>query len=406
VIALAWRNMWRDWRRTAIALGAIALGVALLLLFDGLLHGSDQAIFGNAIRLYGGNLSIHAPGYRERAARIPLLPLADAAHVRATVSSVPEVVAAAPRIHTSGMLSHRGETLAIQIVAIDPVIEAPLSLQAANIAAGRFLVAGERGGIVIGRAAAERLGAVVGDTLDVIGRRRGDTVRQHRMDIVGVYDLGVPDLERNLVYMGIDDAQQLYNLRDQATEVVVYLGAMGREAVLMHQLQSQLPDYEVDTWQTLRPEIRQAIESKMAATSVFGGIVLVIASIGILNLMLMAAFERTREMGVLAALGMRGSRITLLFIIEGALIGVVGALVGTIVGGLLVGALGAVGIDLSLAAGMGELSALMGDRLRPTISLTDVFGRVLLVVAITALAACWPAWQAGRREPSAALRHV
>jgi ABC-type lipoprotein release transport system permease subunit len=406
MIALAWRNMWRDWRRTTIALGAIALGVALLLLFDGLLHGSDQAIFGNAIRLYGGNLQIHAPGYRERVARIPLLPLADAAHVRSTAGSLPGVVAAAPRIHTSGMLSHRGETLAVQIIASDPAIEAPLSLQAASVAAGRFLAAGERGGIVIGRAAAERLGAAVGDMLDVIGRRRDDTVRQHRMDVVGIYDLGIADLERSLVYIGLDDAQQLYNLRGQATEIVVFLGTVGGEAALMRRLQAQLPGYEVDTWQTLRPEIRQAIESKMAATSAFGGIVLAIASIGILNLMLMAAFERTREMGVLAALGMRGSRITLLFITEGALIGGVGALIGATIGGLLVGLLGAVGIDLSMAAGMGEISALMGDRLRPTISITDVLGRMLLVIVIAALAACWPAWQAGRREPSAALRHV
>ena len=83
---LAWRNLWRNWRRTVIALVAIVLGVALLLFFDGLLQGSDQAIFGNAVRLYGGNVQVHAPGYLDKASRQPLLPLEDA---DAVVQAVP-----------------------------------------------------------------------------------------------------------------------------------------------------------------------------------------------------------------------------------------------------------------------------------------------------------------------------
>src|SRR5215211_9140131 len=77
-IKLAWRNMWRNWRRTAIALIAIVLGLMLLLFFDGLIKGSDQAIFGNAVRLYGGNLQVHASGFRAKANRLPLLPLSNA----------------------------------------------------------------------------------------------------------------------------------------------------------------------------------------------------------------------------------------------------------------------------------------------------------------------------------------
>ena len=78
---LAWRNMWRNWRRTMIAVVAIVLGLILLLLFDGIIRGSDQAIFGNAVRVYGGNLQVHAPGYRDKAARLPMLPLDDPAAV-------------------------------------------------------------------------------------------------------------------------------------------------------------------------------------------------------------------------------------------------------------------------------------------------------------------------------------
>mgnify|MGYP001555367773 CR=1 FL=1 len=77
-IKLAWRNMWRNWRRTLIAMVAIVLGLVLLLFFDGFIAGSDQAIYGNAVRLYGGNIQAHDTGYREKARRLPILPLADA----------------------------------------------------------------------------------------------------------------------------------------------------------------------------------------------------------------------------------------------------------------------------------------------------------------------------------------
>src|SRR5512139_2106515 len=104
-IKLAWRNIWRNWRRTAIALVAIVLGVVLLLFMDGMIKGSDQAIFGNAVKMYGGNILVHAPGYRVKANRLPLLPLEDADAVLQTARSRPEVLAASKRIHTGGIIN-------------------------------------------------------------------------------------------------------------------------------------------------------------------------------------------------------------------------------------------------------------------------------------------------------------
>src|SRR5215216_144366 len=104
-ITLAWRNMWRNWRRTAIALVAIVLGLILLLFVDGLIKGSDQAIFGNAVRLYGGNIQIHAPGFREKSRRLPLLPLQKPAGLLETIRAQPQVKLASQRINTGGMIS-------------------------------------------------------------------------------------------------------------------------------------------------------------------------------------------------------------------------------------------------------------------------------------------------------------
>jgi ABC-type lipoprotein release transport system permease subunit len=406
IIVLAWRNMWRNWRRTAIALVAIVLGLTLLLFFDGLIKGSDQAIFGNAVRLYGGNLQVHAPGFRAKASRLPLLPLASADSVIQVVQAQPNILAVVQRISTSGIVSSGGNAARVAITAVDPAIEQPLSVQAAHVTEGRYLLPDDRDAILIGRALADRLQARVGDTVNLVGRRKNEAMRQHSMTIVGIYDLHMPDIEKGIVYMPLADAQTLYNLRGQATEAVIFLQKVGDEASLMATLQGDLPAYEVDTWQTLRPEIQQALQAKLAVTTFVGLVILLIASIGILNLMLMAVFERTREMGVLAALGMKGRQIMGLFVLEGAMIGLVGALIGCGLGVLLVGVMGTVGLDLSGYSGMGEVMALLGDRLYPTIGAADVVSRGLLVVALTALASLYPAWQAARQEPAAALHHV
>jgi ABC-type lipoprotein release transport system permease subunit len=405
-IALAWRNMWRNWRRTAIALVAIVLGVVLLLFFDGMIKGSDQAIFGNAVRLYGGNIQVHAPGFRAKANRLPLLPLDNIDVVLQAARAQPQVVAAARRIHTAGIVSSHGNALPVVITAIEPAVEAPLSLQAETITQGRFLSAEDGDAILIGQGLAERLQVGVGDNITLLGRRKNGFMRRHTMPVVGIYDLNMPEAEKGTVYIPLVDAQTLYNLRGQATEAAIFMQAVGSETSVMAALQTDLPNYEVDSWQTLRPEIRQTLDTKLAFTSFFGIIVLVIASIGILNLMLMAVFERTREMGVLAALGMKGRQIMGLFLLEGALIGIVGAVTGCGLGALLVGLVGQVGIDLSAASGMGEVMVLLGDRLYPSITPADLLSRGVLVVLITAIASLYPAWQASRKEPAQALHHI
>lgn len=405
-ITMAWRNMWRNWRRTTIALVAIILGLILLLLMDGMIKGSDQAIFGNAVRLYGGNIQVHAPGFRDRAHRLPLLPLDDAGAVVQAALAQPQVVAAAQRINTAGIVSSRGGAFPVVITAVEPAVEAPLSLQAENIAAGRYLHPQDGDGIFIGQALAGLLDVTPGDRVTLLGRRKNEAMRQHTMTVVGIYDLGEPEAEKGTVFIPLPVAQTLYNLRDQATEVSITLEQVGQEKGVVAALQPALPGYEVDSWETLRPEMRQTLDSKSTFTTFFGFIVLLIASIGVLNLMLMAVFERTREMGVLAALGMKGRQIMGLFVLEGALIGAVGAVAGCGLSLALLWLLGLRGLDFSFASGMGEITALMGDRIFPRVTVLSVVGRGLLVVVIAALAALYPALQAARKQPADALHQV
>ncbi len=405
-IKMAWRNMWRNWRRTLIASIAIVLGMVLLIFMDAIIRGSDQAIYSNAVRLYGGNVQVHAPGFRDKSSRLPLLPLDDANIVIAKVSKEPNVVNVSKRISTGGMVSSSEGSYPVSITAIEPESEASVSLVAEHISEGRFLRNDDGDNILIGQEMANLLDVGVGDRITLVGKRKDESMRQRSMTVVGIFNLGLGDAEKGLVYINLPVAQTLYNLRDQETEVAITLEEIGQEGALISSVRPDLPNYEIDSFYDLRPEIGEVLAQKGAFTKILGFIVLLMASIGILNLMLMAVYERTREMGVLAALGMKGRQLMGLFLLEGMFIGVIGAVIGCIVSWLLVSAVARVGIDYGIAEGTGDITALIGNRLYPSIPAINIVFYGLSVVFIAALASLIPAWQASHNEPAESLHHI
>jgi ABC-type lipoprotein release transport system permease subunit len=409
-IKLAWRNMWRNWRRTLIATVAIILSMILLIFFQAFMDGMDQSIYGNTVRLYGGNVLIHAPGYRAKATRLPMLPVEDVDAILAAFRSQPNVLAASRRINTGGLVSDREASQAVNITAIEPEFEAPISLAAENLIAGRFLMPEDGDNIVIGRALADHLNVSVGDRVSLLGRRKDQSMRQRSMTVVGIFDLGLGEAEKGLVFINLPTAQTLYNLRDEVTEVAVVLEKIGQEDTVINSIAPGFPNHEVDSIYTLRPEFGEALNIDRVIGLLLGGILLLMGGIGILNLMLMAVFERTREMGVLAAMGMTGRQVMGLFVLEGALIGLAGAVVGCIASWLLVMWLGRTGIDFSSVytnlEDAGEIYALMGTHLFPAISATTIVIYGFAAVVIGALAALFPAWQASKKEPAESLHYV
>ena len=163
-LTLAWRNVWRNRRRTLIVMLAMGLGLGLLIFYDGFIEGAAQAIFGNAVRLQGGNIQIHAPGYREKYQRMPLLPLANADMVIQSALAQPGVSSASRRINTGGIASNHEGTFSISITGIEPEMEASYSLIADNISAGRFLRGDDLDSVLIGKGLAEEMDVGVGDS--------------------------------------------------------------------------------------------------------------------------------------------------------------------------------------------------------------------------------------------------
>jgi len=405
LLKMSWRNVWRNWRRTLIAVIAIALGLAFLIFFDGMMSGSAQTIYGNAVRLMGGNVQVHAPGYREKARRLPLLPLEDPNAVVQTALGQPDVVSTSRRIKTSGMVSSREGTFPVVIIGVEPELEAPISLVTENISQGRNLVPEDEDNILIGQALVERMEVGLGDRITLFGKATHEQMRRRTMTIVGVYDMGFTDAEKGTVYISLAEAQTLFDLPGQSTEVVISLKSVGQEPPVIDALGTALPAYEYDPWDVVDPSLRQTMEMEAQIMSGFGFIILLIAGVGILNLMLMAVFERTREIGLLGAMGLKQRQIMVLFLLEGIWIGVLGALIGCLIAGPINTYFGRVGMPWTTEE-YSSLNALMGNRIFFDASIELLLQRALVVVIIAALASLYPSWQASRREPAEALRYV
>jgi len=405
-IRLAWRNLWRHRRRTIIVTVAMALGLGLMMFYDGLMFGFDQAIYGNAIKVLGGNIQIHAQGYITETGQNPLLPLPDdQAAVQAALAQ-PLVENATRRINTVGMVTSREGAFGVSIIGIEPEKEQEVNLAAQNIASGRYLNQEDDDMILIGKGLADAMDVGVGDRITMVGRSTHEQMRQRTMTVAGIYDLGMPEYEKGTVFISLGEAQALFDLAGQSTEVAIVLKQLGTEPKVMAAIEPLLPGYEIDTWRNNYPELLAAITTKNGVMNIFSVIILLIAGIGILNLLLMAVYERTREIGLLGAMGLKPFQIWLLFIIEGTLMGFVGVAAGILVGLLINGLLRQVGLDFSAMSSATEYMALISGRIYPTWGLEKLLARALTVAIIAALAALIPAFEASRREPAAALHHV
>ncbi len=404
-LRLAWRNIWRHKRRTAIIVLAMSLTLSLMMFYDGLMNGFTDAIYGNAVKVLGGNIQVHADGYRADVGSTPLLPLTDAQAVVSAAEADPTVLAATQRINTGGLVTNREGAFAVAITGIEPEKELQVNLIGQYVTEGRNLASDDADSILIGKGLADAMNVAVGDRITLVGRSQHKEMRQRTMTIIGIFDLGMADIEKQSVYISLAEAQNLYELT-APTEVAIFLQHLGQEDKVIKALQASTTGYEIESFQANYPDLASAIDSKGGVMNVFSVIIIAIAGVGILNLLLMAVYERTREIGVLGAMGLKANQIAVLFILEGTMIGLVGVAAGIILGLSLNGYLMKVGMDFGSMTQAASYMALIKDRVYPTLGVEKLFMRASMVAIISALASVIPAIEAGRREPAEALHFV
>jgi ABC-type lipoprotein release transport system permease subunit len=404
-LRLAWRNIWRHTRRTVIIVLAMSITLALMMWYDGLINGWTDAIYGNAVKVLGGNIQVHAKGYREEANSNPLFPLADPQAVIKAAEANPLTLAATQRIKTGGLVTSREGAFSVGIIGIEPEKELKVNIIGQNVKEGRNITSDDLDSVLIGKGLADAMGVQVGDRITMVGSSQHEQMRQRTMTVVGIFDLGLTDMEKQDVYISLREAQTLYGVNG-STEVAIFLDKLGQESSVINAMKPALPGYEIESFQANYPELASTINTKSGVMNVFSVIIIAIAGVGILNLLLMAVYERTREIGVLGAMGLKPNQISLLFILEGTMIGLVGAAAGIVFGLAINGYLMKVGLDFGDLSGFANYAALMQSRVYPTWGIEMLPMRVSMIVIISALAALIPATEAGRREPAEALHFV
>jgi ABC-type lipoprotein release transport system permease subunit len=250
------------------------------------------------------------------------------------------------------------------------------------------------------------MGIGVGDRIPLSGKNTNEEMSKRTMTVIGIYDINLPSLERQVVYVSLKAAQDIYGLGNNITEVILFTEVTGKEDPIVEALDASLSGYEVTTWRSAIPELSSTVEMKNAVMTGFSAVILGIAAIGIFNILLMAIYERTKEIGLLGAIGLKPREITVLFLLEGIMIGLVGAAFGAILGFLITSVLGIFGLNYGFAVDMVDYMALMGTHIYPAFDLNLTLQRAGMVALISSIAALYPALEASRREPADALHHV
>jgi ABC-type lipoprotein release transport system permease subunit len=405
-LRLAWRNIWRHRRRTIIIVLAMSMTMALMMWYDGILNGFTDTIYGNAVKVLGGNIQVHAAGYRSQANATPLLPLADAQAVINAAEANSETLGATQRINTGGLVTNQEGAFAVGITGVEPEKELKLNIIGQYVKTGRNLTSADTDNILLGKGLADAMNVQVGDRITLVGRSQHEQMRQRTMTVVGIFDLGMTDIEKQTIYISLGEAQSLYNLNGQSTEVAVFLKHIGQESAVIKSMQPGLKGYEAESFQANYPDLASAITTKGSVMNIFSVIIIAIAGVGILNLLLMAIYERTREIGMLGAMGLKPRQISLLFILEGTMIGLVGVAAGIVLGLAINGLLMKVGLDFRSYSSITSYMALIKDKIYPSWGTEKLLMRALVVAIISALASVIPAIEAGRREPAEALHYV
>ena len=399
--ALAWRNLWRNPRRTGITRAVVAIGVWSILTFDVLMKAFADGSRQEALRFLTGEGQIHAPRYLDDPDVSRRLP-APAGALLATLRS-PAVAAWAPRVRVPAVIQSEYRTRAITLVGVAPAAEPKVSDVPSEIAEGRYLSGDADPGIVLGRDLAQRLKTRVGKRVIVMSAAADGRLASNGYVVVGLF-ANTQGAEDQFAFTGLATARGQLGVGTDVSEICFDAGAGATLDDAVAALKRAAPGADVQSWRTLEP-LAYTIETfSKSYTGVWLSIMFVLMAIGIVNTQLMAVFERTREFGLMQALGMKPRQIIWQVTAESALL--IG--LGVVVGGLLMVATIAPlsgGVDLGgFAAAMSMVG--MRSMLYPRIDPTDVVVFSLIVWALGIGAALWPARTAARTDPALAMAAV
>ncbi len=352
LISLAWKNLSRYRRRTLITSGALAVGLIFFIFLDGWLQGAERESERNIIWYESGSAKVMTSGYLEDLKSMPLKhAIQDPAAVEQALEGAG--VTTTRRTVFAGEIFYGEGSLYVKVVALDPQTDETIYRLSETVAQGRYLKEGDQG-VLLGEWLAQDLGVEVGEEITIRTRTRYGAFQTLDLMVVGVLNSPNPVINKGTAFIPLVLADEALEMGGAVTELTLFFPEWQNpedKIVSLQERLSALPGLTVESWKDLARDFLMIAQAKSAGSGVLLILVFIIAAVGISNTMLMAVYERVREIGMMRAMGMKDGAIRVAFLFEAGGIGLIGAVIGV--------GLGVIANWLMVRWGI-DMSALMG----------------------------------------------
>lgn len=403
---IAWRNILRNRRRSLITIFAIGFGLGAMIFVRGYIDGAHLQMKENFTGLLMGHIQIHSKGFEKTMAINRVIK--DPTPIESILQGRPEIVVYSRRVRTFCLFSTTENSVGGMLIGIDPVNESKVSKIRNSVVSGRFITAEDVRGIVLGNVLAENLLVTLGDKVVAMAQATDGTLGAEAFRVKGIIKTGVEEIDKGVAFVHLQDVQRMLVLKEAVTDFVIRVDSFDRLNGVAQVLKAKLPidDLEIMTWSEISPILQQWMDFDEAFAYVFLLIVLVVIVAGILNTILMSLLERTREFGVMMALGTKGYQLALMVGIESFLLGLMGMIIGMMIGLSSTWIFSYWGIPISSKVKEAMASFFMSDVIYPTIEIEHVISSALVVLISSILISLYPAWKVSKLRPVKALHSV
>jgi len=413
---LAGRNLFRNKMRTIISIIAIAIAVMVVIFARGLVLGVLNSSFSLYVQYDSGHIRIIDEQYDQKEKLLSLIHPVDGFEGNGIMPMIEKLEAengvelAIPRLRFGAMASPDDEIVRMMGWGVLPEKEMEFTEIESKLVEGRMVEMGQRE-VVMGKGLMDSLDRVVGDKITILYKNSFDAFKGSTFKIVGKVDHYLPLINDRLFYLPIDQAQRILLMQDMATEILLETKSISAaqeiEPLIENLIKSQdgRNKYVVQNWGEANPLLKLFDVAKYIYNVIYI-LLLILAAIVVINTMVMIVKERTQEIGMMQALGLKSKEILTMFIIEGTFMGLVGSFIGAVAGGALTKYLAVVGIDYTQVLEGTIDEVFMNPMIYPVYNLENVIFGFILGTIITALTCIIPARRAANLEPNDALRDI
>ncbi len=411
ILRLAWRNIWRHPRRSLLTIAAITFAAALLVFMITLQFGSYDMMIDNNLSVLTGHFQVQRAGYLDKPKMRSTI--ADVQQLTEKMRKINGIVDLAVRANGFALLASEERTYGIQVIGVETAHEGNLSIIPGRIQSGRFLSGDNAQELIIGEALARNLKVNVGDELTLLGGGRDGSIAAAVLPIVGIFNSGLSEIDRGMIEMPLATFQDIFSMGKSAHVIVGMVESLDRLETVLAQLRAEITplqkgnsgDLVVLDWNRLVPGLFQMIQADMANGWFMYGCLILIVTFSILNTFLMAVLERTREFGVMLALGTKPMFIGKLVMLESLLLTLLGLTMGLALGTAITLYYYVYGFSYP---GMEELGAQFGltGAVTPQLSVFAFTLGPIAILLFTMIASLYPALRIRILKPVDAMKSV